>query len=119
MRTEIIPHDPVQPEIQHERIEPTTVRPPMVHPASSIFEENTPPFTVPQLEITIPVLSGEVRESHRFEPGDVGLRQRHSRVDAAGVAIMPSAGIHGISHCIVIVPERWRQRKRGPRGPVC
>jgi len=115
VRTEIITHNPIYPEIEDQGIEPTPIRPPIVHPASSVFEENTPAVKVPQLQITIPVQSDEVRKTHRFEPADVGLCQRHSRINAAGMAIMPSAGIRRISHRIAIVPERHRQRIRGPQ----
>jgi hypothetical protein len=93
MRAEFITHDLIQPKIKDEGKEPAPIRSPIVHSAMSTVEKHTPTVTVFQLQITIPVQSGEARETCRFEPCHISLGQRHLRVDTTEVAVVALAGV--------------------------
>jgi hypothetical protein len=93
MRAEFITHDLIQPKIKDEGKEPAPIRSSIVHSAMSSIEKHTPTVTVSQLQITIPVQSGEARETCRFEPRHISLGQRHLRVDTTEVAVVALAGV--------------------------
>jgi hypothetical protein len=93
MWAEFITHDLIQPKIKDEGKEPAPIRSPIVHSAMSTVEKHTPTVTVFQLQITIPVQSGEARETCRFEPCHISLGQRHLRVDTTEVAVVALAGV--------------------------
>lgn len=105
MGTHFVAHHSIPIQIEHQRIESAALRPDLVGPAAPSVEEDAPTIPVAQNQIEVPVLSAKAAEARALEPIHIGLGQRHLRIDATEVAVMPLTGIRRTFTHAAIVPH--------------